>query len=506
MMQACLQIMAFGDRTTSSAKHEMKGDRTSSSVEAHADISPARPGEKPDHGRRSLRGNWRRGIIMKLNTKRTMLIGLAFLSICAFWQTYDNIIPLMLQNTFGMRETVTGVLMAMDNVLAVFLLPFFGALSDRTNTRFGRRMPFIAVGTACAVAFYLLIAAADRKGRLALFLIALFGALISMGLYRSPAVALMPDLTPNIYRSRANAIINLMGTVGAVYALVMIRLLSGRTDAATGRTDYFPLFGSVAVLMAAAVAVLALTIHEKKVSAQVNREIAAYKASGAPDADAVQPLDAPGEAADSERKPMAPEVKRSMTFLLLSIFFWFTAYNAVTTAFSRYAVKVWNMQNGGYASCLLVATLAAVAAYVPIGHLSSRLGRKKVIFFGIALLIFCYAVASFVTGFAFWLNVMFAIIGIGWASINVNSYPMVVEMSRGSDIGKFTGTYYTFSMAAQIFTPIFSGFLLEHVSYRTLFPYAVVFSCIAFLTMTQVKHGDVKPEKRKGIENFDTEE
>ena len=203
---------------------------------------------------------------------------------------------------------------------------------------------------------------------------------------------------------------------------------------------------------------------------------------------------------------MAPEIKRSMTFLLLSIFFWFTAYNAVTTAFSRYAVKVWNMQNGGYASCLLVATLAAVAAYVPIGHLSSKLGRKKVIFFGIALLILCYAVASFVTGFAFWLNIMFAIIGIGWASINVNSYPMVVEMSRGADIGKFTGTYYTFSMAAQIFTPIFSGFLLEHVSYRTLFPYAVVFSCIAFLTMTQVKHGDVKPEKRKGIENFDTEE
>ena len=178
----------------------------------------------------------------------------------------------------------------------------------------------------------------------------------------------------------------------------------------------------------------------------------------------------------------------------------------MTTAFSRYAVKVWNMQNGGYASCLLVATLAAVAAYVPIGHLSSKLGRKKVIFFGIALLILCYAVASFVTGFAFWLNIMFAIIGIGWASINVNSYPMVVEMSRGADIGKFTGTYYTFSMAAQIFTPIFSGFLLEHVSYRTLFPYAVVFSCIAFLTMTQVKHGDVKPEKRKGIENFDTEE
>ncbi|WP_130837370.1 MFS transporter [Lachnoclostridium sp. Marseille-P6806] len=458
---------------------------------------------------------------MKLNYRRTILIGLAFLSISAFWQTYDNIIPLMLQNTFGLKETVTGSLMAMDNVLALFLLPLLGSISDRVDTKLGRRMPFIAAGTVLAVSFYILIALADRAASLPLFLIVLFGALISMGLYRSPAVALMPDLTPNVLRSKANAVINLMGTVGAVYALVMIRLLSGRTLSSTGRTDYLPLFGSVALLMVVAVAVLLLTIREHRVKQQVNEEIRLYRQAHPEDTE-VQTIEDAGSAKGTAASPqkagkdragtrpaaaMPADVKRSMIFLLLSIFLWFTAYNAVTTAFSRYAENVWQMRNGGYASCLLVATLAAVASYIPIGHISSRIGRKRTILIGIVLMLLCYMTAAFVTEYAFWLNFLFGLIGIGWAAINVNSYPMVVEMSRGADIGKFTGTYYTFSMAAQIFTPVFSGFLLEHVSYRTLFPYALLFSAAALLTMTQVRHGDIRPAKKSSaLESFDVDD
>ena len=446
---------------------------------------------------------------MKLNYRRTILIGLAFLSISAFWQTYDNIIPLMLANTFGLKETVTGVLMAMDNILALFLLPLLGTVSDRTDTRIGRRMPFILAGTALAVFFYLLIAVANRQVNLPLFLFALFGALVSMGLYRSPAVALMPDLTPNTLRSRANAIINLMGTVGAVYALIMIKLLSGRKNAA-GQADYLPLFLSVAALMVLAVAVLFATIRENRIKTMVAGEIRAYKAAH-PEDTALQDQEQRPEpqtddtdaaaSRDANKTAMPPDVKRSMAFLLASIVLWFTAYNAVTTAFSRYAVKVWRMENGGYASCLLVATLAAVAAYVPIGQISSRIGRKKTILAGILLMTLCYLTASFVTEYAFWFNLLFGVIGIGWAAINVNSYPMVVEMSRGSDIGKFTGTYYTFSMAAQIVTPVLSGFLLEHVSYRTLFPYALVFSSLAFVTMSQVRHGDVRPAVSSSMQN-----
>ena len=162
---------------------------------------------------------------MKLNSRRTILTGLAFLSICAFWQMYDSIIPLILQNTFGIGETLTGAIMAADNVLAIFLLPIFGAISDKTDTGFGKRMPFIVTGTVLAVIFLLLLPVADRRVNMVLFIVSLFALLVSMGLYRSPAVALMPDLTPKPLRSSANAVINLMGAVGAIYALILIRLL-----------------------------------------------------------------------------------------------------------------------------------------------------------------------------------------------------------------------------------------------------------------------------------------
>lgn len=162
-------------------------------------------------------------------------MGFAFLSICAFWQTYDNIIPLMLQNSFGLGETTTGVLMAMDNVLAIFLLPVFGALSDRVDTKWGKRTPFIVVGTVLAVIFYMVLPAAANAQKLVIYVVALFAVLVSVGLYRSPAVALMPDVTPAPLRSKANAIINLMGAVGGVYALIMIKVLVGSGSLRNGK-------------------------------------------------------------------------------------------------------------------------------------------------------------------------------------------------------------------------------------------------------------------------------
>lgn len=437
---------------------------------------------------------------MKLNYKRTFFIGLAFLSISAFWQMYDNIIPLMLQNTFGLGETLTGALMAADNVLALFLLPIFGAISDKVETGFGKRMPFIVGGTVLAVILMLILPAADKSVNLVLFIGALFALLVSMGLYRSPAVALMPDLTPNKLRSKGNAVINLMGAVGGVYTLIMIKLLVGKGD----RPDYTPLFVSVAALMAIAVGVLVITINEKKVKEKVAAEVREYE-----EREGVVTMneDVEEQADESGKHAMPPEVKRSMIFLLASIFFWFMAYNAVTTAFSRYTKVVWHLEGGGFADCLMVATVAAIISYIPIGNIASRVGRKKTIMGGVVLMSLCYFAAIFAGTYHPVINIAFALIGIAWAAINVNSYPMIVEMSKGCDIGKFTGTYYTFSMTAQIFTPVLSGFLLEKVSYRTLFPYAVVFSVLAFLTMTQVQHGDARPDKKKSIlENFDVDD
>lgn len=432
---------------------------------------------------------------MKLNYRRTFFIGLAFLSISAFWQMYDNIIPLILQNTFGLGETVTGTIMAADNVLALLLLPLFGALSDRVDTRAGKRIPFIATGTLLAVVFLMLLPVADSSGNIILFVGALFLLLISMGLYRSPAVALMPDLTPNKLRSKGNAVINLMGAVGGVYTLIMIKLLVGKGE----RPDYQPLFISVAALMVIAVGILIITIQEKKTKAKVEEEVKAYEAGAGV---IVETQDA-----EDAKAPMPWEVKRSMIFLLASIFLWFTAYNAVTTAFSRYTRVVWKMEGGGFADCLMVATVAAIVSYIPIGNIASKAGRKKTIMGGIILMSLCYFGAIFAGAYHPLVNVAFAAIGVGWAAINVNSYPMIVEMSKGCDIGRFTGTYYTFSMTAQIITPILSGFLLENVSYRTLFPYALVFSLLAFATMTQVHHGDARQDKKKSVlENFDVED
>lgn len=459
----------------------------------------------------------------KLNYKRTFLIGLAFLSICSFWQMYDNIIPLILQNTYHLGETMTGAVMALDNVLAIFLLPVFGTLSDKVHTKLGRRMPFIVSGTILAVIFMMLLPMIDNAEKArwgtvesfsnqVIFLAVLFFTLVSMGLYRSPAVALMPDVTPNHLRSRANAVINLMGAVGGVYALIMIKVLVGKGET----PDYLPLFASIAAVMVIAVGILVITIRENKLREEVekaeavNTEKVEEKAiaegvEAAGEIEAVADMEQSG--ATGKVKGMPKEVKRSMYFMLASIFLWFTAYNAVTTAFSRYTKVVWKMEGGSFANCLMVATVAAIFSYIPIGSISAKIGRKKTIMGGVLLMAACYGAAIFAREYHPLVNVAFALIGVAWAAINVNSYPMIVAMSSGSDVGKFTGTYYTFSMAAQILTPVLSGFLLENVSYNTLFPYALFFSLMAFLTMTQVRHGDVKPQKKESIlENFDVDD
>lgn len=441
---------------------------------------------------------------MKLNYKRTFLVGLAFLSICAFWQMYDNIVPLILDNTFHMGETVTGTIMALDNVLALILLPLFGSFSDRVNTKLGRRTPFILFGTALAVVVMMLIPLADRKENLVLFLVALGIVLVAMGSYRSPAVALMPDLTPKPLRSKANAVINLMGAVGGVYTLIMIKLLIKGGD----RPDYAPIFLSVAAVMVLAVIILVATIRENKLREEVQgAEADGATATGSTTTTVTSKSTAATKAGKAAESRMPKEVRKSLIFLLASVVFWFAAYNAVTTAFSRYANHVWGLTGGGFANCLLVATAAAIVSYIPIGAVSSKIGRKKTILIGIGMMTFSYFCGFLFKEYSGAINAVFAVTGIGWAAINVNSYPMVVEMSKNSDVGKYTGLYYTFSMAAQIMTPILSGVFLEHVSYRTLFPYAIVFSVASFCTMLVVRHGDSRPEKKGSVlENFDVDD
>lgn len=430
---------------------------------------------------------------MKLNYKRTLLVGFAFLSICAFWQLYDNVIPLILKNTFHMKDSLVGVVMAMDNVLALFLLPFFGKLSDKCNTKLGRRTPFILGGTAAAVILMNILPYADNHEKLLLFVIPLGLLLIAMGTYRSPAVALMPDVTPKPLRSKANAIINLMGALGGVFTLGVTGLLVHA--GATGRNDYTMLFLAVSLLMAISVIVLVLTVRENKLAA----EVAAMETDEEKEAEAEEKKES-GKAFGE----LAPDVRRSLWLILFSVAFWFMGYNAVTSAFTRYMQVQWGYDIKAASLCLMVATVGAVLSYLPVGILSSKFGRKKLIQAGVILLAVCFATAGLFTAFHPAVYVVFALVGVAWAMINVNSYPMVVEISKSGDVGKYTGYYYTFSMAAQIITPILSGLLLEHVGYQTLMPYATVMVAISFVTISLARHGDNKPEPPKSkLEAFD---
>ena len=441
---------------------------------------------------------------MKLNNRRTVLVGLAFLSICAFWQMYDNVIPLILRETFHMNESLAGAVMALDNILALFLLPFFGTLSDRCrNQKLGRRTPFILVGTAVAVVLMNLLplldngfAAGGGRWHFIAFIVVLGGLLVAMGSYRSPAVALMPDVTPKPLRSRANAIINLMGAVGGVLYLGVAAVLYP-TDKVKNlvHVNYQPLFLVVSAIMAAAVAVLLLTIREPRLSAE-NQSL-----------EAQHPEWNLAEDDGSGREVLPAAVKRSLRFLLASIALWYIGYNGVTTWFTTYISQIMGEGLGGASRCLLVATVGAIVSYIPIGVVDSKVGRRKTILAGCALLAACFLAGFLLTtafsSINFIMYIVFALVGLAWAAINVNSLPMVVEMCRGSDVGKFTGYYYTASMAAQVVTPVLAGTLMRHISYRVLFPYAACFVALSFVTMCFVRHGDSKAEAKRGLDAFE---
>ncbi len=443
---------------------------------------------------------------MKLNYKRTFLVGLAFMSVCAFWQMYDNVIPLILTKTFKMNEVLSGVIMGADNVLALFLLPVFGALSDKCSTRIGRRMPFVVFGTIAAVILMTFLPAIDNsffaepsRLKVVMFTIVLGMLLIAFGTYRSPAVALMPDVTPKPLRSKANAVINLMGAIGGIiYLIITSFLYSAKRTAGLEHVNYMPLFLIVAAIMVVSVAILYLTIKENK----LHKALEEYEAA--------HPEENLTENDGSGGAVLPKEVKRSLIFILLSISCWFLGYNAVTTWFTVYASQMWSMALGQSSMCLTIGSVGAIITYIPIGIIASKIGRKKTINFGVVLLCSCFLCGFILTlvlaGFSPLLYVLFALVGVAWAAINVNSLPMVVEMCKGSDIGKFTGYYYTFSMAAQSLTPVISGWLLRGISYKALFPYAAICVSLALLTMKQVRHGDSIPGAKVSIEAFDVDD
>ncbi len=528
---------------------------------------------------------------MKLNYKRVIFVGFAFFLISAFWQAYDNIIPKILTDKFGLPQTWSGAIMALDNIFALFLLPIFGALSDKVNSKYGKRTPFIVIGAITAAVLLVTLSIPDTAQRtqladvtategegyvqaletiwdenpevsdwrageeeetnmfkklfssmasdkkplqelitredfsaiaitvedengktvtnkdyldivvparqayaarataqnvapLILFMVLLLFTLVAMGTFRSPAVALMPDVTVKPLRSKANAVINLMGTAGGILVL-LLGTVFGTGKAQNALMSYTTFFAIVAGIMLVGLAVFLWKVREPAWAAEMQAESERLGLDKVESTETVQ-----------EMRTLSRGEKLSLALILASVVFWFMGYNAVTSKYSVYASTVLNVD---YNTTLLIAQAAAIAAYLPVGLLSSKLGRKKMILSGVVILGVSFFFASFLGSDSpevvkkVLMPVLFALAGIGWATINVNSYPMVVELSRGGNTGKYTGYYYTASMAAQVVTPILSGVFLD-LSFRTLFPYATVFVALAFVTMLFVRHGDSKPD------------
>lgn len=512
---------------------------------------------------------------MKLNYKRIILVGFAFFLIQAFWQAYDNTIPMILTNKFGMSQAWSGAIMALDNVLALFMLPLFGAISDKHHSKWGRRTPFIVVGTLIAAVMLIALSFVDNAQlhhisdvaaiddpaaletiydreadetlltpggqkfvlsrqftkeeftqirsqitvdgaavtnpdytnyvmparqacawdatakspvTLVFFIALLLVILVSMAVFRSPAVALMPDVTLKPLRSKANAVINLMGSAGGILVLVL-GMVFATSAVRNSLMSYIGYFAVIAAIMLAALVVFMLTVRENEWAAEMQQQSVELG------------LEDKEETATGERKLSVDEVK-SLIFLLLSIVLWFFGYNAVT---SKYSVYASNILHKDYNLTLIIAQAAAIISYLPVGFIASRVGRKKTILAGVVMLTAAFTTASFMSAESptMLMNAMFALAGIAWATINVNSFPMVVEMCSGGNVGKYTGFYYTASMAAQVATPMLSGLLMDRMGMHVLFPYAAVFTALAFVTMLFVRHGDSKPEAKWGLEALD---
>ena len=435
---------------------------------------------------------------MKLNYKRTILVGFAFFLISAFWQAYDKTIPLILDGRFNMNQTLSGVIMALDNVLAVFLLPLFGALSDKTKSKMGKRTIFILIGTICAVFAFIFI---PIIGNIWVFIVVLLLTLLSMATFRSPAVALMPDVTCKPLRSKGNAIINLVGTAGGLIVLVLgmaIKVAEEVDDKVVLFNNNLQIYYiAVCGVMLLGLIIFLLTVKENKWAKEMEEDTKKYF-----------PEDEEKEVCEEKvSRKLSKSELISLLLILGSVALWYMGYNAVTSKYSLYAEKVLNQS---YDLTLMIAQGGAIISYIPVGMIATKIGRRKTILAGVVMLATAFFLAIFMTDKSspILMYILFAIAGIGWATINVNSFPMVVELAKEGDVGKYTGWYYTASMSAQVLTPILSGVIMDLAgNMLPLFPYAAICVALAFVTMFFVKHGDSKPvAKKSALENFDIDD
>lgn len=586
---------------------------------------------------------------MKLNYPKTIRVGLAFAIIMVFWTAYDFVVPLLLENAYGLSNTLRGLIMGLDNLLSLFLLPLFGKLSDKTKTRFGRRTPYIFIGTILSVVLMVFVPisatkqlkAADalknsyevqlnddafmssqltsfyddaeggnsaycdlsylkmnniskteyiairydenlevksgflglgtktyyysgeevelttvvgsktveeivagnanykkyvasgmntwlseqvninitqtREGTISitLYMIILLLVLISMATFRSPAVALMPDVTPKPLRSQANAIINLMGGVGGALAFLIYTIVLFGDNV----NNYTIIFGCIAASMILFLTLFLIFNNERKLVKECADICVEYGITDDEEESKIEVSStevSPDESIPAYtkvtlKKEKSPEEKarfKSFILILASIFMWFMGYNAISSSLSIYITKALNLGAGIGGIISGVSMGISAIAFIPVGFLAVKIGRKKSIMLGFGL-----AVISFILLYvpivrpndnAIIPSVLFAlfylIAGFGLIIANVNTFPMVVELARAEDVGKYTGFYYTATMSAQAITPMIAGLVMDYINMYSLFLYSAVCVAIAIVLMAFVKHGDSKAIPKSKLE------
>lgn len=498
---------------------------------------------------------------LKLDFWKTVCVGFAFMGIMCFWEVYDYIMPLILNRVFGLDATSYGVVMGLDNLLAIFLLPFFGALSDRAvNKKRGRRTHFIFWGTIAAAACLIVLSLVENAqfvniaqsvndpqvlaqygldqapyadliqrvaggeellgGDLARYneyLDALYAAqtayahsytsqnpwilvgfigvllclLVSMGSYRSPAVALMPDVTPKPLRSQANAVITLMGGAGGLVSILLYKLL-----AKNRYQSHIALFCTLAGVMIFTLIAYLLTVKEKKL---VEIRMENERLFNVVDVE---------EASGDAKLPKAKMI--SLILILATVFLWFMGFNAVKTHLSVYATNVLKMEDNFVGTINLISSIGGAVALLPVALMAAKMGRKRTIIVGLVLAVAALLPCAFMTAntpnVKIWFPLCFIVAGFGLVCVNVNTFPMATELSKGSNVGKYTGFYYISAMTAQAITPFFAGLFMDRVAQQSVFIYGVVFIVLSIVTICLTKHGDNKPPKKDRLIEYFGEE
>lgn len=427
---------------------------------------------------------------MKLDMKRTIYIGFGFLTIMMLWQVYNWMVPLFLESFLKDLlggELVVGIVMALDNLFALFMIPVMSNLSDKTHTRLGRRMPYLIVGIILSAVAFVFLPITKGTGSIWLLIVNILLVLIFMNIYRAPCVALMPDITPKPLRSKGNSIINLMGGVGFAIGYLCIMFLSKNSEAAP--------FVVVSVIMIVCLGIMLWKVRENKFVADYKAKLSELGISEEED-----------QKEDEEQGTKAKTNRRNVWLMLLVVFFVYMANNAVETFISLYSKNIYgdvsglpfNMEPGSLA--MVPFGIATFAFAVPAALLAQKIGRRLTVMIGAGLLFLAYGgigLVGYLVGFNLVLLAFFLVGGAGFALITINIYPMVVDNCSAAETGRYTGYYYTASMLAQSVTPAFSGLFISNLifdSYNVLFPYCMIFIASAVVVLMLMNRNDSKKE------------